>query len=539
MIGVSLPFNWFADKNIDKNRELLDILQQKGVDSIELRTVTPENDSQEVMNAAETVLQKGFNLTVHGTVRSLESAVSDIFDPLSELLSNWCSVQQSVTVTIHPIQGDNVGMLLELCGYAEKNGYPVIFALENNRLMPDMSEGDSAALVLDVVKQVNRKNVGICFDMGHYTYYRMKNSPTEKLLVPPKEFFEHVVHTHIHGMNGLKTHFPLGKYDLPMDEYFPMLAHNYFGVYNIELDFPRFCGETEPEDALFMSVEALISKMRHCALLYRSIRHDFDMGFMKATDVISKKEGTYVSLLNSSSYLFSVDGFSFGMDIAFRNAYFLAKTPEMVAELLNELKLIIITHGHGDHFEEETVRALSKNDTVWLIPDFLYDEAIGYGLDKNKIIIAEPNKNLKIGPLSVSTFESSHFRPENKKGVEEYGYYISASGSPSMIFPGDIRDYSFAKPQKLPMADYCFCHVWFGDDNRNTLLCAENAAKEAECMLQLTQKNIFLAHLYENGRDDEGMWRLEHAEMLKKEIVARSEDINVEVLVHGRCFELL
>ncbi|MCR4683759.1 MAG: hypothetical protein K5647_10555 [Clostridiales bacterium] len=58
-------------------------------------------------------------------------------------------------------------------------------------------------------------------------------------------------------------------------------------------------------------------------------------------------------------------------------------------------------------------------------------------------------------------FDGHHFRPDTGKGVPEYGWYITAEGLPSVVIPGDTRDYS-ALPE-VPKADICFAHVWLGD----------------------------------------------------------------------------
>ena len=106
--------------------------------------------------------------------------------------------QEQLVVTVHPIDGDNVKMITALSDHCLSEGYPVVIALENNRLLPGKKEGDCAALVLETVEAVNRENVGICFDFGHYAYYRKKLCPDSATQAPPTEFLKRVVHTHIH-----------------------------------------------------------------------------------------------------------------------------------------------------------------------------------------------------------------------------------------------------------------------------------------------------------------------------------------------------
>ncbi|MBO5850901.1 MAG: hypothetical protein J6R29_01045 [Clostridia bacterium] len=113
---------------------------------------------------ANTLWNYGFEITVHADPQTEEDSLKNVFEPLKDLLN--ALRQRSLTVTLHPVNGDNVKMLTNLSNFIIENNYPVKLALENNRKMPDKTDGDTTVLVLDIVKEVNRENVGICFDMG-------------------------------------------------------------------------------------------------------------------------------------------------------------------------------------------------------------------------------------------------------------------------------------------------------------------------------------------------------------------------------------
>lgn len=521
MIGVSLPLSLFDEGAKEERQPLLQYLRQEGAESIELRTVRSHTEPEVVRRAMEIVWSEGFQLTVHGEVKSLESCVEDVFSPLSKAFP---LKQKKLNVTIHPIVGDNRAVLCALSDYILANDLPVTVSLENNRRMPDKTEGDSVALVLDAVKSAARDNVGICFDMGHYVYYVKKNLPDSPDTLPPDEFWKYVTHTHIHALNGLRTHFPLEGFELPLKKILEKLTWGYYGVYNIEPDFPRLKDFTALE-VLEKSVPVLKDALFPTARLYDRIRYDFDPAFMNSLSVKEKREGTHLGMVHAASYLFSTKGYFWGMDLAFRACYDLSETPHRAAELLSDLKLMVITHGHRDHFEQRTVRALAENDTLWLIPDFLEEKALSFGLKREKIILARKDEPVTIGPLTFLPFESRHFRPVTKKGVKEYGYYVTAEGEPSLAFPGDIRDY--ADPAfPFESADVCFSHVWYSDDNRKEES-YENVLPLAKFALRASEKKILLCHLYENGRPDHVMWRMEHAEQARKEILAVAPDTEV------------
>ena len=528
MIGVSLPFGWFSDGTDVTG--ILELLKKHGVGSVELRTVRPHHDPQAVLEAANILWDAGFQITVHGSVKLQETAISEVFDPLQKLLPNLR--QEKLNITIHPVVGDNAAMLVALSDHILENGYPVTIALENNRLLPDKTQGDSVALVQAAVEQANRENVGICFDMGHYAYYIKKNCPDRPDLLPGKEFWKRVIHTHIHAMKELRTHFPLGVYELPLEEYLGKLSFEYFGHYNLELDFPRIAPDWTPEAALEASLPYLKSKLHHCARLYDTVREQFDGWFESALRCWAQPENAF-ALIHSSSFLFQTNGCKWGMDIAFRNARVLAKSPARAAQLLAPMQLLVLSHGHRDHYEESTLKALAENNTLFLVPDFLEERTLGLGIPKEKLVIARPKEPVTLFGITFLPFVSSHFRP-NGKGVLEYGYYVTAPGCPSMVFPVDIRDHS--KKEPLPPADICFANVWLEDnsiDGWEALL-----APYAAYMHSFSQKRIFLTHLYEDGRPDNRMWRAEHAQAVTKALEALSPTLQITTPHQGDVFYL-
>ncbi|MBQ3074496.1 MAG: MBL fold metallo-hydrolase, partial [Clostridia bacterium] len=325
-------------------------------------------------------------------------------------------------------------------------------------------------------------------------------------------------------------------FDLPLRAILEKLTWGYYGVYNVEPDFPRLAEEFTPLEVLERSVPTLKKALFPTAELYDRIRREFDRSFLQSLSVKEKREGTHLGLVHAASYLFNTQGYFWGMDLAFRACYDLSETPHRVAELLKDLKLMVITHGHRDHFEERTIRALAENDTLWLIPDFLEEKALSFGLKKEKIILAKKDEPVTVGPLTFLPFESRHFRPVTGKGVREYGYYVTSPNQPSMAFPGDIRDY---ENPAFPFenADVCFSHIWYSDDNRK-VESLENVLPLAKFALKASKKKIFLCHLYENGRPDHVMWRMEHAEKARKEILALSPETRVYIPDWGEIIEL-
>ena len=536
MIGLSLPYRWLltAEGDLPSPSILLPQLWERGVRSIEIRMVPLCAPASDVLKIADLLWDYGFNVTVHSKSKTAENAVKEILSPLSLMLANMR--QSELTVTVHPIVGSNVDMLNALSDYIIENGYPVKIALENERRLPDKTNGDGLALVLDAVSAVDRDNVGICFDMGHFAWYmdNFTDSPNE---LPPKDFLARVIHTHIHAYTESTTHFPLDEWRVPFSKYINALSHNYFGVYNIELSPQRFEHRMGAVDGYLKSVDTLKENFPFNAALYNDLRLNYDYRFHRAIEVFDKREGCHVSLINSSSYLFSTNGYRWAMDIAFRNIRYLSKIPAQISKYLDKLDLIVLTHAHADHMEESTIRALSKTEISGLIPNFLVDDMLKFGIRRDKLIVAKVGEALSVGPLTVRVLPGKHFRPDSGKGIAAVGYMITADNSPSLAFPGDIRDYSTEGIENLN-ADYCFSHVWLTDDALNPDKYIPKSKELAEFMLKMSEKTILLTHLYENARKESGMWQLKHARIACNAILEKSPQTRVVVPKIGEALHL-
>lgn len=536
MIGLSLSYQWLltSEGNLPKPQVLLPQLWERGVRSIEIRMVPLCAPASDVLKIANFLWDHGFNITVHSKSKTEKNAVEEILKPLSLMLTHMR--QSELTVTVHPIVGNNVAMLTALSDHIYENGYPVRIALENERKLPDKTNGNGLALVLDAVTAVDRENVGICFDMGHFAWYADNFTDSPNAL-PPKEFLSRVIHTHIHAYSEGTTHFPLDEWRMPFSLYINALQHNYFGAYNIELSPHRFAHRMNAVDAYFTSVDMLKSNLPFNAALYNDLRFHYDVRFYRALNVLDKHDGCYASLINSSSYLFSTNGYRWAMDIAFRNIRHLSKIPSQISEYLGNLDLIVLTHAHADHMEESTIRSLAKTDISWLVPDFTVDSMLKFGVRREKLIVVKVNDILTVGPLTVRVLQGRHYRPDTGKGVAAVGYMITAHNAPSLVFPGDIRDYDTNGLEVLN-ADFCFAHVWLTDEALNPDKYLPKSKEFAEFMLKMSHSSILLTHLYENARTESGMWQIKHAQVARDAILERSSQTAVLIPKYGEILQL-
>ena len=273
MIGTSLPLgvltdnpNQEADKRLldayGGSRALLRAFRELGVGAVELRAVRPDTPPSVTEACARAVLDAGLALTVHATLAELSAEA--FFAEVAPALALLPGDHPTVPLTVHSARTGSetldraatIRLLRLWADYADRKGLNVVLALENNRVHANGLSIVQCGGVYSTVREVDRPNVGTCFDFGHL-YSNFLTYPACTPFLPPDGFLLMAVQTHIHGVKGI-THFPLLEDALPLEDYLRHLrAAGYRGIYNLELESGRFWREVEPRDGFELSIDRL------------------------------------------------------------------------------------------------------------------------------------------------------------------------------------------------------------------------------------------------------------------------------------------
>ena len=211
------------------------------------------------------MLDEGLALTIHATLA--EMSAEAFFAYLSPALDLLPKDHATVPLTVHSARTGSetldraatVRLLRAWADYAEKKQLNIALALENNRIHASGLSIVDCDGVNSTVREVNRKNVGTCFDFGHL-YSNFLTYPECTPFLPPEGFLRAAVQTHIHGVVGI-THYPLLDDSLPLEDYLRHLrAAGYKGIYNLELESGRFWRVIDPRDGFELSV----ARLREC-----------------------------------------------------------------------------------------------------------------------------------------------------------------------------------------------------------------------------------------------------------------------------------
>lgn len=103
--------------------------------------------------------------------------------------------------------------------------------------------------------------------------------------------------------------------------------------------------------------------------------------------------------------------------------------PFKIDKNYSDADLIFITHDHYDHYSEEDIDKVKKEDTTIIAPEELLTKLLRKGFRKDCIIIIEPNQKYVVEGIKFETIPAyntnKQFHPKENEWV---GYIIELKG---------------------------------------------------------------------------------------------------------------
>lgn len=103
--------------------------------------------------------------------------------------------------------------------------------------------------------------------------------------------------------------------------------------------------------------------------------------------------------------------------------------PFKIDKNYKDADIILITHDHYDHYSEEDIDKIKKNNTIIIAPEDLLTKMLNAGFDSKHIITVEPNKKYQVEDIKIETIPAYNihkpFHPKENKWV---GYKIDIKG---------------------------------------------------------------------------------------------------------------
>ena len=100
--------------------------------------------------------------------------------------------------------------------------------------------------------------------------------------------------------------------------------------------------------------------------------------------------------------------------------------PYKINEKYNDADIIFITHSHYDHFSEEDILKVKKEETKIVVPEDLYNKSFKLKFDEANILIVKPNEEYEVNNIKFKTIPAynvnKNFHPKTNNWV---GYIIT------------------------------------------------------------------------------------------------------------------
>ncbi len=237
-----------------------------------------------------------------------------------------------------------------------------------------------------------------------------------------------------------------------------------------------------------------------------------------------------VWMMYACNYLLVTEGIRWAVD-PLRPNHLLKKLPHEVAvEPLQSLSLVLLTHGHSDHYDVPLLRLLAGGKVRFVVPEHLKN---GFLRQVNprpeQIITAQAGHVLSMDGLRIEPFDGWHraCQPDGRRtGVDATGYRVSM-GKRRWLFPGDVRSYHPAALNPYAPVDRLFAHLWLG---RGCAGREQPPFLDAFCdfMQGARPRAVTLTHLYEFSRNANDLWHQRHVEMVRRRWSRRGSSVPLD-----------
>ena len=103
--------------------------------------------------------------------------------------------------------------------------------------------------------------------------------------------------------------------------------------------------------------------------------------------------------------------------------------PFKIDKNYKDADLIFITHDHYDHYSEDDIDKVKKDETVFIVPEELLTKLLVRGYNKNNIITVEPNMQYMVEGIKFETIPAYNINKQfHPKENEWVGYVIEIKG---------------------------------------------------------------------------------------------------------------
>ena len=111
--------------------------------------------------------------------------------------------------------------------------------------------------------------------------------------------------------------------------------------------------------------------------------------------------------------------------------------PFKIDKKYSDADVIFVTHDHYDHYSEEDIGKVRKDDTVIVGPIDLLNKLLKIGFKQENIIVVKPNQKYSIDGINIETISAYNINKKFHPKENEWMGYIIEINSISYYVAGD------------------------------------------------------------------------------------------------------
>jgi len=145
--------------------------------------------------------------------------------------------------------------------------------------------------------------------------------------------------------------------------------------------------------------------------------------------------------VGNAGWLVRGEGRLVAFDLDLERASRLRPSPVPTVDLAPVLDVVFVTHGHGDHFGENSARRLAERSRcTFVVPANCVERAKEFGIPDSRIVVARPRVPFEIVGMRVEPQRALHghtdFAVYRQANLDDCGYVITLHGR-KIFEPGD------------------------------------------------------------------------------------------------------
>ena len=111
--------------------------------------------------------------------------------------------------------------------------------------------------------------------------------------------------------------------------------------------------------------------------------------------------------------------------------------PYKINKDYNDADIVFITHSHYDHYSEDDLKKVIKDNTIIVIPSDLEEKTIEFGFDKEHIIVVKPSGEYNVLGINFKTIPAYNTNKNFHPKVNNWVGYIIKIDNTTYYIAGD------------------------------------------------------------------------------------------------------